>query len=137
MYHRNSYIAVQKARDEHAQQMAYEKGGGGGGNHQSSSVQQNANFHMDESSTNLHHQNSSHQNGGEQMPTVRRLIHALRKFPQLYENGAVPATASSGHAQDGEKMDEIWAKVREIVEPANGSNVKNGEEQKGFHFIIK
>jgi hypothetical protein len=41
MYHRNLYIAVQKARDEHAQNMAYENG------NQKKQHQQNANYNLD------------------------------------------------------------------------------------------
>jgi hypothetical protein len=71
-----------------------------------------------------------HQNSNEQMSIVRRLIHVVRKFPQLYENVAM-ASGGNGQVQDGEQMDEIWAKVKEMVDPKN-PNVNTEPDQKGL-----
>jgi hypothetical protein len=66
------------------------------------------------------------------MSTVRRLIHAVRQFPQLYKNMAMTSAGGNGQVQDEEEMDEIWAKVKEMVYQKN-PNVKTEPDHKGFY----
>jgi len=109
MYHRNLYIAVQMARDEHQ------------------TLDKNANK-RENVADNIQYVPFNNNNGIKQRKehlqmTAKNLIQAVRNFPELYtsENGGL-------NSLPNENLDQIWSHIKEIVAP-------NSEDHGHFSFL--